>query len=174
MPDIKATTHAEQLAQIKAHIAEGCDTRRTSTQKKDLEQAMKSFGYKRVKAVDGRWMLTKTMNYQLFNYQLTAASWMCKREVCGEPSGGLIADEMGMGKTVVSLACVSEHMAEKEDMEDYSKTTLVVVPSHEMALQWQEEIHRHCTSRLSNGVVVYTKRSGAGTMPQDLKRRLVV
>lgn len=173
MPDVKAITHAEQLAQIKAHMAERCDTRRTSTQKKDLEQAMKSFGYKRVKAVDGRWVLGKTMRSALLNYQLTVASWMCKREVCGEPSGGLIADEMGMGKTVVSLACASEHMAEKEDIEDYSKATLVVVPSHEMALQWKEEIHRPCTSRLADGAVVYTKRGGT-TRTNAFKRKFVV
>ena len=161
MPNIKATTHAEQLAQFKANMPEGCDTRRTSTQRKDLEQAMKSFGYKRVKAVDGRWLLKKTMTSALLNYQLTVASWMCKREVCGKPPGGLIADEMGMGKTVVSLACASEHMAEKEDRDNYSKATLVVVPSHQMALQWQEETHRHCIHRLAKNVVVYTKRGAA-------------
>ncbi|KFH45634.1 putative ATP-dependent helicase-like protein [Hapsidospora chrysogenum ATCC 11550] len=173
MPDIKANTHAEQLAQIKAYMAEGGDTRRTSTQKKDLARAMKSFGYKRVKAVNGRWVLKKTMKSSLLNYQLTVASWMCMREVCGEPPGGLIADEMGMGKTVVSLACVSEHMAEKEDIKDYSRATLVVVPSHEMALQWQEEIQRHCASRLANSVVVYAKRNGA-VKPQAFRCKFIV
>ncbi|KAL7800232.1 hypothetical protein V8C37DRAFT_414144 [Trichoderma ceciliae] len=57
MEPIKARTHAEQFAQLKAQIPQNCDTRRRKTQRQDLQEAAKLFGYKRVEAQNGRWKL---------------------------------------------------------------------------------------------------------------------
>lgn len=136
---IKASTHADQMAQLKASIPQDCDTRRKNTQKQDLEEAVKIFGYKKIEAQDGNWRL-KGMRTAMRCHQITAVAWMVKRELARtEPFGGLLADAMGMGKTVMSLACILGNPADDEHIEKFCRATLVVVPSKTVALQWEAE-----------------------------------
>lgn len=135
---IKARTHADQMAQLKASIPKNCDTRRTNTQKQDLEEAIKIFGYKKVEAHDSKWRL-KGMQEGMYNHQITAVAWMVKRELARmKPFGGLLADAPGMGKTIMSLACIIGNPADDEHMAKFCRATLVVVPSNAV-LQWDEE-----------------------------------
>lgn len=139
MGAIKAKTYADQFAQIKANMPEGHDTRRLSSQAKDLKEATQLFGYKKVVAEDGKWKL-KGMKTGLYNYQMPLVAWMAKREL-GKfaPFGGLVADEMGMGKTLVSLFLIEGNPPPKEDLQDHCRATLVVVPNGTMAKQWHAE-----------------------------------
>lgn len=137
---IEAKTHADQMAQIIAAIPENCDNRRGSTQKKDLIEAKSLFGFKRVEADNGDWKL-KGMKTSMRSHQLTAAAWMMKRELARtEPFGGILADAMGMGKTIMSLACIIGNQADAAHLAKYCKATLVVVPSKAIALQWEAEV----------------------------------
>ncbi|CAH0026045.1 unnamed protein product [Clonostachys rhizophaga] len=152
---IKATTQADQFAQIKAKLPKHGDTRRMASQNKDLKMAVKSFGYKRMLADNGLWA-HKDMETSLFNYQVTITSWMMERECSGSsPLGGLIGDEMGMGKTLVSLACAVGHPPEAEDIEEFCKATLVIVPNKMVARQWVDEIRKHCKEHIRNLACIY-------------------
>lgn len=136
---IKASTHADQMAQLKASIPQDCDTRRKNTQKQDLKEAIKVFGCRRIEAVDGDWRL-KGMKTAMRCHQITAVAWMVKRELARmEPFGGILADAMGMGKTVMSLACILGNPPDDEHIERFCRATLVVVPSKTVALQWEAE-----------------------------------
>ncbi|KND87205.1 putative ATP-dependent helicase [Tolypocladium ophioglossoides CBS 100239] len=158
MKAIKATTHAEQMALMKANIPAGSDTRRTKTQSKDLDEARKLFGYKQVKALDGNWRL-KRMNTALKPHQITASAWMIKRELGrAAPYGGVLADVMGLGKTVMSLACITGNPPQKDDVKDFSRATLVVVPNKTIALQWKEEVQKHCKSPIGDWVSAYNPK----------------
>ncbi|KAL7818377.1 SNF2 family N-terminal domain-containing protein [Trichoderma gracile] len=157
MEPIKATTHAKQFAQMKAQIPNNSDTRRRSSQEKDLRQAAKLFGYKRVEAENGRWKL-KGMETGLENYQLTAVAWMVKRELSRlKPFGGLLADAMGMGKTMMSLACIVGNQADAEHKKEFCNATLVVVPNKTFGKQWEDEARRHCKSPVRDRVWVYDR-----------------
>ncbi|KAL7925684.1 SNF2 family N-terminal domain-containing protein [Trichoderma austrokoningii] len=137
---VKANTHACQIAQIMDDVPVDYDLGRKTTQKKDLREAMRLFGFKRVEAVDGAWRL-KPMQTLMRNHQLTATAWMVKRELSRtKPFGGILADAMGMGKTVMSLACIIGNQADEEHLAKYCRATLVVVPSKAIALQWEAEV----------------------------------
>lgn len=74
--------------------------------KKKLREASKSFGYAKCKAQDGKWLITG-MKSLLYHHQLLGAQWMVQRELSSQaPHGGLLADSMGLGKTVQTLACM--------------------------------------------------------------------
>lgn len=172
MPAFHATTHKAQMAKILECIPEGCDTRRTSSQKKDLDEARQIFGFRKIQVVDGGWRL-KGMNTCFKNYQLTAASWMMKRE-CGRmsPYGGIIADGMGMGKTFVALSCIQGNPPDKADIKEFSKATLVLVPNTSTANQWVSEVEKHCKSPIAKSVAFY---SAAGKLnPKQYARNWVV
>lgn len=160
MPEMSTCTHAEQLAMIRNSIPEGSDNRRSKTQKRDLQQAVKSFGYKVLKAHDGNW-LHKHMETALYSYQVTATSWMMQRELvkAGPAAGGIIADEMGMGKTLMSLACVAGNPPEKGDEKKFTKSTLIIVPNKDVAKQWLEEAKKHLGANISKWVKIYDAKS---------------
>ncbi|KAG8410022.1 hypothetical protein J3458_019093 [Metarhizium acridum] len=161
MPEIDANTHQKQFALLRDSIPKGADTRRTKTQNRDLREAVKLFGYRKVKAMSGNWLL-QGMETALYGYQLTAAAWMVKRECArAQPFGGLIADEMGIGKTITSLACVVGNPPEAEDLETYTKGTLVIVPNFDIANQWLKEVKKHCSDDIRKFAMIHQSKNHA-------------
>jgi DNA repair protein RAD16 len=67
----------------------------------------------------------------LKSYQLEGLNWMLQQEK-SQYKGGLLGDEMGMGKTIQAVSLL---------MSDYpvGKPSLVVVPPVAL-MQWQSEI----------------------------------
>ncbi|KAF5237910.1 hypothetical protein FANTH_10521 [Fusarium anthophilum] len=166
---IKATTQASQMQQIMAGMPEGNDTRHTKTQKDDLIEAVKSFGYRRVMADDGKWKL-KGMKTSLHSQQLAGASWMTMREAMElHPAGGILADEMGLGKTITTLATIIGHPPEPEEKEEYCKATLIIADNGHSALRtWMEQINKHASTKFADKCVIYSKSLGK---PLDWWRR---
>ncbi|KAG5929122.1 hypothetical protein E4U42_007026 [Claviceps africana] len=155
MPEMSTHTHAEQLAIMYNSIPAGSDYRRTQTQKRDLRQAKKSFGHRAIKAVNGGWQ-HRDMETALYNHQLTATQWMMERElVKSGPDGGILADEMGMGKTLMSLACVVGNPPEEAYIKKFGRTTLIIVPNMAVAEQWREEAGKHLKEKVANWVAIY-------------------
>ncbi|KAM0346712.1 hypothetical protein ACHAPU_005427 [Fusarium lateritium] len=160
MNTIKATTHAAQFKLIMDGIPEEFDTRRTATQKRDVKSAPKSFGFRKVKAIDGSWKLMDMITPML-SYQLVASSWMIMREAKGlHPSGGLLADDMGLGKTITCIATIVGHPPDEEDIKTFSKTTLVVTDGPQSAKQWYDQIEQHASNKFTEWAEVYSKSSG--------------
>ncbi|KAJ4096211.1 hypothetical protein NW760_013638 [Fusarium oxysporum] len=156
---IKATTHEAQIKQIMDGIPEGNDTRHTKTQRRDLIKAKKCFGYKKIKAIDGKWKL-KGMETPLHSQQLVGATWMVMREAMElHPAGGILADEMGLGKTITTLATIIGHPAEREDRkEGFGKATLVIADSpHSASRTWMDQISNHTSEKFANKCLVYAK-----------------
>ncbi|KAG4268220.1 hypothetical protein FPRO04_12560 [Fusarium proliferatum] len=156
---IKATTHEAQMKQIMAGIPEGNDTRHTKTQKRDLVKAKKCFGYKKIKAIDGKWKL-RGMETPMHSQQLVAATWMVRREAMGlHPAGGILGDEMGLGKTITALATIVGHPAEPEDREDdYGRATLVISDSpHSASRTWMDQIKKHTSVRFTKRCLIYSE-----------------
>ncbi|KAI5207477.1 hypothetical protein E4T39_01861 [Aureobasidium subglaciale] len=85
-----------------------------------LNNAIKSFtGQQTVKpASNGQWAV-KGMQTTLKNWQTINAGFMRRRETGDEkPKGGIIADQMGLGKTVTCLANIVNGRPRKEKFED--------------------------------------------------------
>ncbi|KAH7143752.1 SNF2 family N-terminal domain-containing protein [Dactylonectria macrodidyma] len=155
MPTYEAGTHRTQMAQLRKNIPAGVDTRHTDTQKEDLEEAIEGFGVRQVKARGEGWLLSGMLT-PLYPFQLPASWWMVKRERSDEYAyGGILADEMGLGKTLISLCTIVGNKPTKEMKEDSIKTTLIIVPSKDMAEQWMRQIETHCKESLR--AIIYTK-----------------
>lgn len=85
-----------------------------------------------------------TITRKLKSFQLEGLDWMTKQEQ-SQWKGGLLGDEMGMGKTIQAVSLI---------MSDYPahEPTLVVVPSVAL-MQWQNEITEYTDGKLK--VLVY-------------------
>ncbi|KAL8848420.1 MAG: hypothetical protein Q9221_006555 [Calogaya cf. arnoldii] len=100
------------------------------------------------------WFL-KGMATTLYSYQVQGAAWMKLRET-GDvaPYGGILADQMGLGKTLQILACM---VANRPEPTDDIKTTLIVCTAS-IAHQWEQEIEKHT----QQGVFPIVMRQRAG------------
>lgn len=109
-PTISGKMNKEtQFQQLFANIPETSDSagkKAANDDRKKLREASRSFGYAQCKAQDGKWLI-KGMKSTLYHHQLLGAQWMVQRELSSQPpNGGLLADSMGLGKTVQMLACM--------------------------------------------------------------------
>lgn len=85
----------------------------------------------------------KDMAVNLLNFQLEGLSWMIRQEENGEYKGGILADEMGMGKTIQMIALM---------MHDRTKGPNLVVAPTVALMQWKSEIETHTNNLLKVGL----------------------
>jgi DNA repair protein RAD16 len=113
----------------------------------------------------------------LLGFQQEGLGWMVANEA-GSVNGGILADEMGMGKTIQTIALLLHQKEAREKLaveaakkgratrrEDARAPTLVVVPTSALA-QWEDEI-RDCVAPGALRVLVYyadRKRVEASTL----------
>jgi SNF2 family DNA or RNA helicase len=69
-----------------------------------------------------------------------------------EPRGGLCADQMGLGKTIMTLANIINGRKAKD--EPGPKTTLIVA-TPALVTQWFSEIEKHCERKFTGQVLKY-------------------
>ncbi|KAH7088900.1 SNF2 family N-terminal domain-containing protein [Paraphoma chrysanthemicola] len=105
-----------------------------------LLAATKDFdGYGSVKLDGGNWVV-KGMKTSLKGYQVLGSAFMRRREnAADEPKGGLMADQMGLGKTLMMLANIVNGQPPKGQ---HPRTTLLVA-SPALLTQWAKEIEQH-------------------------------
>ncbi|KAB5577908.1 P-loop containing nucleoside triphosphate hydrolase protein [Coniochaeta sp. 2T2.1] len=86
----------------------------------------------------------KGLTKPLHHYQLFGAGWMLHRELHPDgPFGGILADSVGLGKTIEALACILGNRRPDEEKSDTKLGTLIVVPPNLLA-QWQDETDVCC------------------------------
>lgn len=135
----EAATAAEQARQFRELASNDPSARGDRTMVIKARAALKG----RVKVV-GEKFLVKGMKTPLPAYQFAGVGWMIGRERSSEkPNGGILADSMGLGKTVQTLACIVGNPPSEEDKAAGLQTTLVVAPANAVG-QWIEEVIKHC------------------------------
>jgi hypothetical protein len=78
-----------------------------------------------------------SMKVTLMPHQVVGVAWMLSMERHANRKGGILADSMGLGKTIQTIAT----MAENPSTDPKRKTTLVIAPVALLA-QWEEEIKK--------------------------------
>ncbi|KZL87419.1 snf2 family domain-containing protein [Colletotrichum incanum] len=154
-PKITATRREDQLKQMREAAPEYFDQKLLSNQKKELREATKAWGHRAVRCKDGKWEV-KGLLTPLLNHQLIVGAWMMGRELRTTPNmprGGILADAMGLGKTIETLSCIVGNQA-SDNLKDAGKgATLVICPSGQMISQWMSEVKKHCNKRFSRHIV---------------------
>ncbi|KAH3682348.1 hypothetical protein WICPIJ_006687 [Wickerhamomyces pijperi] len=89
------------------------------------------------------------MQLQLLPFQQEGLNWLVKQEA-SIYNGGILADEMGMGKTIQTIALF---------LNDTSKRPNLVVAPTVALMQWRNEIEQHAAGTLKVGVFHGANRS---------------
>lgn len=96
---------------------------------------------KHIEVKDGKYLL-HGMRSPLHNYQLEAVCWMLQRERSKSlPHGGILADDMGTGKTITTLALIWKH---QPPHKAENKVTLILVQNASIMAHWMDQIKKHC------------------------------
>ncbi|CAD0109881.1 unnamed protein product [Aureobasidium uvarum] len=106
-----------------------------------------------------------SINRKLKSYQLEGVDWMIKQEQSNY-KGGLLGDEMGMGKTIQAVSLVMSDYPQKQP-------TLVLVPPVAL-MQWSQEIGEYTDGKLK--VLVYhgTNAKSKNMKVSELKKYDVI
>ena len=116
--------------------------------KKYLMDATKDFTGRGVvnPAPDGNWSV-KGLKVTLKHYQVLGVAFMRKRENSAQPpKGGLLADTMGLGKTIMMLA----NIVNGKSLQKSNCRTTLIVASAALVSQWRREIaDKVCTIKES-------------------------
>ncbi|KAL8856871.1 MAG: hypothetical protein Q9178_006588 [Gyalolechia marmorata] len=144
------------------------DLKQGRSDRKSLIESTKILGkYGRCHfAEDNKWVL-KGMSTTLYSHQIQAAAWMKKRETGeSEPLGGLLADQMGLGKTLMILACMVANRPLPTDSYG-SKATLIVCTTS-LVHQWEQELVKHTEVGVFSNVLRHCAGSRVGGIrPQN-------
>jgi DNA repair protein RAD16 len=81
----------------------------------------------------------EALRVTLLRFQRESLEWMTKQEKDDKAKGGILADDMGMGKTLQAISLV---LTNKPDAESEHRTTLVVCPVVAL-VQWHTEILKY-------------------------------
>ncbi|KAI9264597.1 SNF2 family N-terminal domain-containing protein [Helicostylum pulchrum] len=101
------------------------------------------------------------LSLTLLPFQRYGVGWMIQQESMKSFNGGILADEMGMGKTIQTIALL---------LSDRQKPNLVVAPTVAL-IQWKNEISKHTNNALS----VYVFHGAARSKDMDeIKKHDVV
>lgn len=92
------------------------------------------------------------MTISLLPFQKEGLNWLLKQEN-SRYNGGILADEMGMGKTIQTIALFMSDVDRKEPI-------LVIAPTVAI-MQWKSEIEAHTGGRLSTLVFHGQKRTAS-------------
>ncbi|GKT45210.1 transcription-associated protein 1 [Colletotrichum spaethianum] len=154
-PTITATRREDQLKQMREAASEYFDKKVLIAQKKELREATKSWGPRAVRCRNGGWEVRGLLT-PMMNHQLIVGAWMMGRELRttpNKPRGGVLADAMGLGKTIETLSCIVGNQA-SDTLKDAGKgATLVICPSGQMISQWMSEVKKHCNKRFARSIV---------------------
>ena len=152
------------------------DTKRmlSSLGHRKVNTVRKIFGYGQAKMVDGM-VDVKQLASTLRPKQVFAIHWMIKQEeIPIGLRGGILAADMGTGKTIMSLAVIASNKPDDDDKKEYGKATLVVVPNHDVAQQWQKEISKHCRADTVAGTTIFNNKVKTSPPCFFKKQRIVI
>ncbi|KAF2090960.1 hypothetical protein K490DRAFT_19676, partial [Saccharata proteae CBS 121410] len=91
----------------------------------------------------------EAFNVELMKSQLLGLDWLKKNEE-SDKKGGILADGMGLGKTLQAIALIVTRPSD----DPKKKTTLVVVPLNVLE-QWKEEIKTKIKDEYALDVMIY-------------------
>ncbi|KAK2055400.1 SNF2 family domain-containing protein [Colletotrichum caudatum] len=154
-PTIEATRTNEQLRQIEDAALDYCDRDILNKQTQEFRQATKAWGARGVGAKNGKWKV-RGIRTTLLNHQLLMGAWMMGRELRATPNlprGGILADAMGLGKTLEALSCIVGNQASETQKLAGKGATLVVCPSGQMISQWMSEVKNHGEKPFTNSII---------------------
>ncbi|GAB7362217.1 hypothetical protein MBLNU230_g2242t1 [Neophaeotheca triangularis] len=135
----------ELMASIPTQDKDSKDVSRAD--QKALKDAIRAFeGTNQVvKPAEGGLWSVRGLHSALKAYQILGVGFMKMRESGSkDPRGGILADTMGLGKTLQVLCCIVNGLPERRSKSTRARGTTLIVSTPAIISQWFSEIQKHC------------------------------
>ncbi|TID07554.1 Transcription termination factor 2 [Colletotrichum higginsianum] len=174
-PNQAKVSRQVRMRQIAMATTEGDSNRHLGSQREDARLGMKIWGRGVVTCVGVSDYLLRGMKTPVRGWQLQASARMVIRENATErPNGGILGDQMGMGKTLTSLLLIVGCPPLSEDIQAGCGGTLVVVPGPNVLKEWSEAIIKHTSAIQPGDVLVFKKGSNTLEISQIAQYKIVI
>ncbi|ONH65099.1 ATP-dependent helicase ULS1 [Cyberlindnera fabianii] len=127
----------------------------------DLKHLLESVKRQEEEDVEGEANTPDELMVSLLRHQRIGLKWLEDAEDDKKKRGGILADAMGLGKTLQMIALMVSHRADKNEEDeaiDYGKTNLIVTPVSLMK-QWQGEFETRVKSSAGIRILMYHSMS---------------
>ena len=94
---------------------------------------------------------TEKLCIELKAHQKLAVDWMIAREKEKNGRGGILADEQGTGKTIVTIGLLCANQAPKGE----PKTTLIVCTNKTLVEQWEQEFRKRLNRSYRMNILIH-------------------
>ncbi|KZM25989.1 uncharacterized protein EKO05_0009128 [Ascochyta rabiei] len=148
-PTFRTKNKAEALKELIASVPIQ-DKKQARNDMNTLIQASKEFDgqFSCKLEPSGNWIV-RGMKTSLKGYQVLGSAFMRRRENDEkEPKGGLMADQMGLGKTLMMLANIVNSRDAMIKNKGFGPRTTLLVASPNLLYQWGAEIAQHTNCNL--------------------------
>ncbi|TQN69278.1 putative ATP-dependent helicase, partial [Colletotrichum shisoi] len=174
-PNQAKVSRQVRMRQIAMATTEGDSNRHLGSQREDARLGMKIWGRGAITCVGVSDYLLRGMKTPVRGWQLQASARMVIRENATErPNGGILGDQMGMGKTLTSLLLIVGCPPLPEDIQVGCGGTLVVVPGPNVLKEWAEAIIKHTSDIQPGDVLVFKKGSNTLEISQIAHYKIVI
>ncbi|KAJ2502643.1 hypothetical protein GGH96_000932 [Coemansia sp. RSA 1972] len=148
---VRDASSTGQTLQLRSAALVVSGNRRKTSKMTKAEIDMMMDGLTRIKISDDELIDTPSeMTVPLMEHQREGIAWMVRNEQNKKRRGGLLGDDMGMGKTVQALAL----MVANKPKPGRSHATLVVAPASTV-YQWEKEALKLFKDGTFNRIIVY-------------------
>lgn len=159
LPTFTATRKAEAMKELISSLPQE-HRKLAKMDRKQILESLSSFTGQGSCTSDGagQWKMTGLVSV-LSHYQMLGVSVMRKQETqqLEEPRGGILADQMGLGKTVMMIA----NIINGRKLPAVGPTLIVAPPS--LLIQWMNELAVHADKKALGGIIRHHAGSRIGT-----------
>ncbi|KAI0017867.1 SNF2 family N-terminal domain-containing protein [Xylariomycetidae sp. FL0641] len=142
---------AEKVASIlqRGNIGKAAQTEDREENQRMLKEAIDTLGSRCTVAdkedgLPNELFHVRGMKSLLHDYQVVAVSFALRYErLLRNTKGSILADDMGVGKTPETIAVMVANTPSKKVKAEGGGVNLIVVPSRDLAQQWEKELFKH-------------------------------
>ncbi|KAL2060765.1 hypothetical protein VTL71DRAFT_9407 [Oculimacula yallundae] len=152
---------------------QGVDFHQNNIDQKEMQAKTVTLGLNMLKPQGTMFWNLRGVATSLYNHQVLGVTFAVAKECADEaPYGTIIADQMGLGKTIQAISIMVANPPSSEDLSKKIQGTLIICPAH-LQDQWRAEFRKH-TPDIGEDILQFVKADKSLNLTRLQKETIVI